>query len=416
MAVAPPFLVALNLTERCNLRCAHCYLDAGTRRRGGPAELATAEVTRILDSIATLGDETMVVLTGGEPLLRPDIFAIARHAASLGLTVVMGTNGTLLDDARVAALVKAGVSAVGISLDSLDPGYHDRFRGRAGAWGKTMAGIDACRRGGLMVQLHFTVTDDNAGELDGMIAFAGSVGAVLLNVFFVVCTGRGQSLTNVSPEVHERVLIRVAEAARDETRVMVRARCAPHFKRLALAITPPLAVTLADGYEAGGCLAGTRYCRVTPSGELTPCPYMAASAGSLRETDFATLWREAPLFGTLRAPHLEGRCGDCEYARLCGGCRARPLARSGNLMGEDFLCTYQPQGGGTVEAISETGASLAWSAEAEARLRRVPAAVRRFVRRRAEGHVRALGERRVTAEHLDALARHRFGDRLPMRP
>jgi radical SAM protein with 4Fe4S-binding SPASM domain len=389
-----PFLVALNLTRRCNLRCAHCYLDAGTRRHGGPEELGTGEVTAILDEIAALSDETLVVLTGGEPLLRPDILDLGRHAADLGLMVVVGTNGALLDEARVAAL-----QAAGISLDSLDPAHHDDFRGIEGAWAKTMAGIDACRRAGFMFQLHFSVTDDNAHELDDMIAFARSAGASVLNVFFLVCTGRGEKVTNISRETYERVLRRVTEAARDEQELLVRARCAPHFKRMALEIDPPLPVTLVDGYEAGGCLAGTRYCRVTPEGELTPCPYMENSVGSLRESGFAEL----------RAPRLKGRCGACEFAKLCGGCRARPLARDGNLMGEDFLCGYEPGGGAVIEPLRETKGSLAWTPEAEARLQRVPPFVRRFVKRRADDYARELGATAVTAEHLQTLARRRFG-------
>jgi radical SAM protein with 4Fe4S-binding SPASM domain len=176
---------------------------------------------------------------------------------------------------------------------------------------------------------------------------------------------------------------------------------------------PPLPVTLADGYEAGGCLAGTRYCRVTPEGDVTPCPYMEASAGSVRDRDFAELWRKAPLFGALRAPRLEGRCGRCEYAKLCGGCRARPLARDGNLMGEDFLCGYQPAGGTAIEAATVEAAPLTWAADAEERLAHVPAAVRRFVRKRVESHVRDRGETVIRAAHLDELARRRFAGVAP---
>jgi radical SAM protein with 4Fe4S-binding SPASM domain len=413
IAVEPPFLVALNLTRRCNLSCAHCYLDAGVRRGGAPDELTTEEAADAIDGIAAMSDETMVVLTGGEPMMRPDILDLARHASDLGLMVVLGTNGTLLSDKRVAALQDAGVRAAGISVDSLDPAYHDGFRGKPGAWAKTMAGIDACRRAGLMFQIHFSVTDDNADELEDMIAFARESGAAVLNVFFLVCTGRGETVTNISRETYERVLRRVTEAARDETELLVRARCAPHFKRMALEMNPPLPVTLLQGYEAGGCLAGTRYCRVTPEGELTACPYMETSAGSLRDTDFAELWRAAPLFAELRAPKLEGRCGACEYAKLCGGCRARPLARDGNLMGEDFLCGYQPGGGALIEPLQPPSGALSWTPEAQARLERVPSFVRRFVRRRAEDHAREIGAPSVTAEHLQTLARRRFGDNGP---
>lgn len=412
MASTPeaPFLVALNLTRSCNLRCVHCYLDANARRSGGPDELGTGEIKVLLEQIAALSDETMVVLTGGEPMLRSDLEELARHGSGLGLMIVVGTNGTLLDERRVAGLQAAGVRAVGISLDSLDPAHHDAFRGLPGAWRKTLKGIDACRRAGLLFQIHFSVTDDNAGELDDMIAFARSVGAVVLNVFFLVCTGRGETLTNVSAEVYERVLHRITEAARNETELVVRPRCAPHFKRMAVELQPSLPVTRLHGYEAGGCLAGTRYCRVTPEGELTPCPYIETSVGSIRERSFATLWADAPLFAELRAPKLEGRCGACEYTKLCGGCRARPLARFGRLMGEDFLCEYQPKGGAVIEHMSHGGQMpRIWSAAAEARLQRVPPFVRRFVRQRAEDYACARGDDIVTVEHLHALAERRFG-------
>lgn len=411
MSIAPeaPFLVALNLTRRCNLRCAHCYLDAGIRHSGDSGELNTGEVKELLNQIAALSLETMIVLTGGEPLLRPDLYEIARHGSDLGLMIVVGTNGTLLDDRKVAALQEAGVRAVGISLDSLDPAYHNAFRDLPNAWQRTLDGIDACRRAGMMFQLHFSVNDDNAGELDSMIAFARSAGAAVLNVFFLVCTGRGETLTNVSPEIHENVLRRITEAARSEPELMVRPRCAPHFKRMAAETDPSLPVTLLHGYEAGGCIAGTRYCRVTPEGELTPCPYMEASAGSVRERDFASLWRDAPLFAELRSPKLEGRCGACAYAKLCGGCRARPLARSGNLMGEDFLCRYEPNGDAVIEPKLESAQPIVWTPEAETWLSRVPPPLRRMIRRRVEAHVRSLNLTVVEAGHLQTLVRHRFG-------
>jgi radical SAM protein with 4Fe4S-binding SPASM domain len=407
-AVEAPLLVAINLTRRCNLACAHCYLDAGTRRSGGGAELATAEVEEVLDGIASFGGQTMVVLTGGEPLLRPDLEAIVRHAASRGLVVVVGTNGTVLDARRVAALVEAGVAGVGISLDSLDPDHHDAFRGRPGAWARTMTAIDACRQNGLAFQIHFSVSDRNAAELDAMIEFAHSAGALVLNVFFLVCTGRGSRFAGVSASVYDGVLRRVTLAAREETRLLVRAKCAPHFKRMAMELDPAWPITLAHGYEAGGCLAGTRYCRVTPEGEVTACPYIETPAGSVRAAPFAEIWRDAPMFRQLRAPMLEGRCGRCEYRRICGGCRARPLARDGALMGEDFLCGYEPRGGAVIEPLHHAGGGIAWSAEAERRLARVPPFLRRMVRSRVEAEARRRGRDTVTAGDMQASQERRI--------
>ncbi len=409
-AADTPYLVALNLTRRCNLKCAHCYLDAGTRDGGGPEELSTDEVKDLLDDIAALGDGVMVVLTGGEPLLRRDIEELARHATECGLMVVVGTNGILLDDDRVVRLVDAGVMGVGISLDSLNPDYHDGFRGAPGAWRRATAGIDACRRAGLALQLHFSVTDDNARELDDMIDFARSVDALVLNVFFLVCTGRGEKVTNISRDTYEAVLRRVTQAAHDIDDLMVRAKCAPHFKRMAIELDPEWPITLAHGYDAGGCLAGTRYCRVTPEGDVTACPYIEMPVGSIRQQAFAEIWREAPMFRALREPRLEGRCGACEYRVLCGGCRARPLARDGNLMGEDFLCAYEPGGAAVIQPLRETAVGLDWTPEAESRLKHAPAFVRRMVRKRAEDYVRDQGRDTVTAEDLAALLRHRFGE------
>jgi len=415
--VGAPYLVALNLTRRCNLDCAHCYLDAGKRRDADPQELTTREVCALIGDIAALSDETMLVLSGGEPLLRPDIEQIAAHAAGLGLMVVVGTNGMALTDRRVAALKGAGVVGVGISVDSLDPGRHDAFRGLPGSFGRTMAGIDACRRGGLGFQIHFTVTDDTAGELDAMIAFAQSIGAIALNVFFLVCTGRGRYVSNISRAGYDRTLRHLTRAARAAEGIMIRAKCAPHFKRMAIELDAGWPITLAHGYEAGGCLAGTRYARVTPSGEITPCPYMEISAGSIRERGFADIWQDAPVFERLRAPRLTGRCGLCEYARICGGCRARPFAATGDMMGEDPLCAYQPDATGAIPHMPRTDApAVTWTETARTRLARVPPFVRRFVRQRAEAYAGALGCDTVTTEHLEVLARSRFGSAAPPRP
>lgn len=411
-----PYLVALNLTRRCNLACAHCYLDAGARAATDPEELGTDEVRALIDDIAALGGETMVVLTGGEPLLRRDIEPIAAHAAGLGLMVVVGTNGMALTRWRVATLQGAGVAGVGISVDSLDPERHDAFRGLPGGFARTMDGIDNCRRAGLGFQIHFTVTDDTAGELDAMIAFARSCGAIALNVFFLVGTGRGRHVSNISRAGYDRTLRRLTRAARDTEGIMIRAKCAPHFKRMAIELDPDWPITTAHGYEAGGCLAGTRYARVTPSGEVTPCPYIAHSAGSIRQRRFAEIWQDAPVFARLRAPQLTGRCGICEYGEVCGGCRARPYAATGDLMGEDTLCAYRPDGTGAIPQIPQAAPPVAWTPAARARLDRVPPFVRRFVRQRAETHARETGCDAVTAEHLDALARRRFGGTAPSRP
>ncbi len=195
-----PFLIALNLTKRCNLKCAHCYLDATTKAGGGSDELATDECYRLIDQIAEVNKGCLLVITGGEPLTRPDILDIARHAVKHGFMVVFGTNGMLINDRMAKELVEIGVMGVGISIDSLDAAKHDAFRGLPGAWEGAVAGIEACKRNGLQFQVHFSAQPMNYRELPDVIEWAHDLGAKVLNVFFMVCTGRGEELTDITPD------------------------------------------------------------------------------------------------------------------------------------------------------------------------------------------------------------------------
>lgn len=403
-------LLAINLTRRCNLACAHCYLDAKTLRQGDGDELSTAEVQVLLDDVAALGHGTLVVLTGGEPLLRKDLETLVRHGSALGLPMVIGTNGMLLTESRLRSLKSAGVLGLGISLDSLDPDCHDRFRGQAGAWGKTMAGIERCRRNGVDFQLHFSVTDANANELLSMVEFAQSCGARSLNVFFLVCVGRAQSIVDLTPERYEKILVELIQMQARYPGLIVRPRCAPHYKRVAHQLQPQAAMNRISGREGDGCIAGIHYARVNQRGGVTACPYIEQEVGNIRNTAFSALWADAGDFARLRTPTLTGKCGACEYRVLCGGCRARPLANGGGLMDADDLCAYEPQG----RALVRPMASLAngpphWSPDAEQRLSRVPEFLRTMVKKRAEAYVSGLGEDRVTARHLSDMAAARFG-------
>lgn len=411
------FLLAVNLTSRCNLACDHCYMDADTLLHGAKDELQTDEVKGLLDEIAGRSNETMVVLTGGEPLLRPDLTELVAHGTRLGLSMVVGSNGVLLDEQRILALKEAGAMGLGISLDSLDPAFHDKFRGRPGTWEKTLSGMDACRRHGLPFQVHFSVTEANAHETQAMIDFARSVGAHVLNIFFLICTGRGESMSDITPKSYEQVLNLLVEAQDKYDDIIIRARCAPHFKRVAYEHNPASPLTRAEGYEGGGCLAGIHYCRITPNGEVTACPYIPTAEGNIREQGFWPIWDSTPTFQGLRAPQLTGKCGRCEFRILCGGCRARPYALGGDLMDEDGWCSYEPKDGELIEPLKpESDDKVTWSPEAEKRLSRVPGFLRKMVRKRAEEHVSGLGENVVTTDHMAALAKHRFGDNMPTRP
>jgi radical SAM protein with 4Fe4S-binding SPASM domain len=410
-------LLAINLTRRCNLACAHCYLDAGTLRGGSPDELRTEEVQDVLDQVAKRGATTMVVLTGGEPLVRPDLEAIIAHGAERGLALVVGSNGTLLTKRRVRSLRNAGALGVGISVDSLDADYHDRFRGLPGAWKKTMMGIENCRRDGLDFQIHFSIGEANAHELPAMIAFGCETGARVLNVFFLVCTGRGEAMSDISPQRYEEVLRELVESQARYPDLIIRARCAPHYKRVAFQCNPESPLNRISGRDGDGCIAGIHYCRITPEGGVTACPYIADEQGNIRERAFLDIWDNGADFQRLRAPKLRGKCGICEYRRLCGGCRARPVALGNDLMDADPICAYAPAAGPTLVPLSSLeNRHVRWTVEAERRLARIPGFVRKLVKKRAEAYVVELGEELVTPAHLSILSARRFGKGGPSRP
>jgi len=411
-------LIAINLTQRCNLACEHCYLDAGTLKDGTEGELTTSEVCKLLDDIAALneGDNgTMVVLTGGEPLVRRDLEELIQHGAQNELAMVLGTNGVLLTKERVKSLQQAGLMGAGISVDSLNADFHDRFRGQQGSWQKTMNGIENCRQAGLSFQIHFSIMDDNAHELNDMIEFARACAARVLNIFFLVCTGRGESFSDISPLHYEQTLKEIIKAQEQHEDLIIRARCAPHYKRVAYQQNPESKLNQISGREGDGCIAGIHYARITHDGNVTACPYIEDSVGNIRQNNFNSIWSDAADFQSLREPKLEGRCGRCEYQKLCGGCRARPVAEGNGLMGGDDFCTYISKGDAVIQPLIDLQKGISWSPEADMRLQRIPRFIRKMVKKRAETYVAEQGETEVTAEHLSALSARRFGGKMPFK-
>ena len=390
-----PYVISWNLTTRCNLRCEHCYIDASVAM---PGELSTDEALRVVDEIAQVNAESILILTGGEPLLRPDLDEIVALAAGHGLVVVLGTNGTGLTVARARRLAKLGLSGVGISVDSLIAARHDAFRGVIGSLAATKRGISAARRTGLDVQVQMTLTRQNIEELPQVIAFARGAGAKVVTVFFLVCTGRGQDLVDLTPQEYERALIYLAGVKADG--IMIRPRCAPTFRRV-LAQRNPDSILLKS--DVGRCMAAKNYCRITPDGDITPCPYMPIAAGSLRKQSFGEIWRSAELFKQLRRPDLKGACGVCEYKDLCGGCRARAFALTGDVMGADPWCVYEP-GTDTFRDHVEHP-SVVWTAAAEARLAKAPFFVRSMIRGAVEAFAYRQGVKSVTPELLSEARR-----------
>ena len=413
-----PHVVAWNLTQRCNLACAHCYIAAGDWHSERD-DLSTAECHRISDEILAINPGAMFVLSGGEPLLRDDLESIADHATRSGATVVVGTNGTLLTDDRLRSLEDAGVRGFAVSVDSLDPVYHDRFRHGAGALESTVAGVDRIRERRLDFIVQMTVTRGNRHELAAIAEWAARRGAVAFNAYFLVATGRGERMGGLPPEENEEVLAELLRLERRyRGRMMVRSKCNPQIMRLAVQDAPDS--PLLD-YRTR-CPCGVHYCRITPEGKVTPCPYTPAVAGDLRTHSFEAVWFGSPVLRALREGELGGKCGRCEYREVCGGCRARAHAESGDLLAEDASCAWEPAGGPVVRPDREglygapARAELPWDAEARSRMERIPSFVRAVVTRRIEAFARDRGLDRITVETLEDVRRAvpaRFAGRRP---
>jgi radical SAM protein with 4Fe4S-binding SPASM domain len=396
--VPTPQLVSWNLTRRCNLACGHCYLDAVQRKRDCGDELASEEAVRVVEEIAELAPGAMLVLTGGEPLLRRDLIELVRTASALELMPVIGTNGTLLDGSRAEGLRAAGAVGAGISLDSVTPAFHDRLRGLDGAWAGAVAGAQAAREAGLALQLQTTLFAENRGELGAMADLAEEMGAMALNLFFLVCTGRGVTQTDMPQAAYEETLRDIARLQRERPGLMIRARCAPYMRRM----LNLHAGESAEGYTewSSACLAGRSYLRITPNGEVTPCPYMPKAAGSARWTPLREIWETGADFVRLRTELPGGKCGDCDFRLSCGGCRARAAAVHGDLMAEDPKCGYCKPSDSPPESVPVCAAAqaLAWTPEAAALLERIPGFVRARVKERMEERALRDGLGTITLE------------------
>ena len=398
-----PHVVAWNLTKRCNLECAHCYIAAGPSESAA-AELDTAACLDIVDQLLAVNPAPLLILSGGEPLLRRDLSEIAHYASANGATVVVGTNGTLLTAERIAALTDAGVRGVAVSVDSLRPSYHDKFRHGRGALAEVQGALARLRAARLDFIVQTTVTKGNRSELGALVAWSADEGAVSFNCYFLVPTGRGAALSDLTPADYEAVLADLARWERAyRGRMLVRAKCAPHFMRVVHQTDPESPVL---NYETR-CPCGTQYCRITPDGKVTPCPYLPEVAGDLKSQRFADVWRSSPLFRRLREGPLEGKCGACEYRALCGGCRARGFALEGDVLAADPSCVYQPTGDMApiepARALRYGGdfqPALAWTPAARERVARIPSFVRGVVMQRVEAWARRQGRREVTPELL----------------
>ena len=431
-----PHIVAWNLTKRCNLACAHCYISAGSWHTTDD-ELSTDECLRILDEILDVNPHSMLILTGGEPLLRDDLETLAERASARGATVVVGTNGTRLTGERIDSLMEAGVKGVAVSIDSLRPEYHDRFRHGGGALTDTMAAVERCAAQGLDFVIQTTVTTGNRHEIADLARWSAEAGAVSFNVYFVVPTGRAELMQGMSPEENDSVLRELVELEGTyRGRMMVRSKCQPQLMRHVFQGDPESPLL---NYETR-CPCGVHYVRITPEGKVTPCPYMPVAAGDLLTQSFKEIWESSPVFTRLRSGELGGRCGRCEYREVCGGCRARAYADSGDFMGPDDSCAYEPTGetplvarrrpvsygqsdpdrrvadDGPASAEHAASVAIEWSSEALARIDSVPSFVRGVVMARVEGFAQERGYARVDVGVMEEVRRNLpvdFSKKLP---
>lgn len=347
--MTPPRLVFWEATAGCNLACRHC------RRLKAATALSTRDLTteqakhQLIDGLAETG-RPVLVFSGGEPLLRADLFALACYAVSRQLPVALATNGTLIDEGVADRIVWAGFERVAVSVDGADAATHDGFRQQAGAFDGAVAGIRRLRARAVTIQVNTTVTQHNVAQLASLYERVQALGASAWHVFMFVPVGCGLAIPHeqqLAAAQYEEVLrwLAARAAARE---LFVRATCAPQYYRI-LAQSQTL-----RQFQSGsrfstmtkGCLAGTGICFISHTGEVFPCGYLPVSCGNIAQQPFSRLWDGSTVFTALRDEgQLLGKCGVCEFKRLCSGCRARAYAATGNYLTEEPCCAYAPRGG-----------------------------------------------------------------------
>lgn len=342
-----PRLIAWELTGACNLECVHCRASA--TKEPDPNELSTEEAKRFIDDVANFA-KPVIILTGGEPLIRDDIYEIAQYGSDRGMRMVMATNGMLITQDVAHRLKSRGIQRVSISIDGASAKTHDDFRGMSGAFDGALKGISALKEAGVGLQINTTITRRNLDEMPKILDLALELGAEALHIFMLVPTGRGEILRNeeIPPEEYERALNWFYDVQK-ETPIQLKATCAPHYFRImyqrAKQEGTPIDMGKGGfGAMTRGCLGGTGFCFVSKVGEIYPCGYLPALAGNIREQPFEEIWRDSKVFNDLRdVDKLKGKCGRCEYKRVCGGCRARAYAKTGDYLVEEPYCVYRPR-------------------------------------------------------------------------
>ncbi len=338
-SIRPPRLLAWESTRACNLVCRHCRAEALTE--APPGELSHTEARDLLDQLADWPPPPMVILSGGEPLMRPDILELAAYGHGLGLRMLLSTNGTLLDASTARQIKKAGVARVSLSLDGPEAASHDAFRGVTGSFAAVERAAAYLSENGLPFQINSTLTAGNLWQAEALGAVAVALGAAAHHIFLLVPVGRALGLeTPLSAEEYEKALrsLKAREAAGFP--IEVKATCAPQYQRIGREMG------CSSGSHSGrGCLASQGFVFVSSLGEMRGCGYLELAAGNIRAGGVRRIYERSPLFVALRRQeNYRGKCGHCEYWNVCGGCRARALA-AGDHLGPEPLCPYQPRKG-----------------------------------------------------------------------
>lgn len=342
-------LLAWEVTRTCNLACLHCR--AASLDNPYPGELDTDAALNFLEELTELGSP-IVILTGGEPLVREDIFTLAQRGTDLGFRMTLATNGILLTRDVAVRLKDAGVQRVSVSIDGATARTHDEFRAQGGAFEGALRGIAALKQADLEFQINTTITSKNIEEIPAIQELAVDLGAVAHHVFLLVPTGRGRNLheQTFSAGAYEEVLEWFYDQ-RGNVPISLKATCAPHYYRIMRQRAKEEGVKLTfetHGLDAvtRGCLGGIGFLFVSHVGDVQPCGYLEVNCGNILEKPIREIWEDSEVLKKLRDPDCyQGKCGVCEYRRVCGGCRARGFEATGDFLAEEPLCTYVPRTG-----------------------------------------------------------------------
>ncbi|MEK6759410.1 MAG: heme b synthase [Deltaproteobacteria bacterium] len=341
-----PKLIAWELTRSCNLDCIHCR--AAARFGPYPNELKTEECFKFLDNVASFSNP-IIIMTGGEPMLRDDIWEIAKYGTKLGLRMVMAPCGFLVTEETARKMVESGIQRLSFSIDGATAESHDNFRRVPGAFASVMQAIESVKKVGLDFQVNTTITKHNLEELPKILELVISLGAKAHHPFLLVPTGRGANLKDqeISPEDYEKTLGWFYEM-RDKVPLQFKPTCAPHYYRIFRQKEREKGITVkpeTHGLDAmsKGCMGGQSFAFVSNTGKVQICGFLDVECGDIRKEPFSQIWDTSKVFQEMRNwDEYNGRCGYCEFRKVCGGCRARAYAFTENYMDEEPFCTYKP--------------------------------------------------------------------------